>query len=105
MSQQDRLGIRGKWVSVTNQVLFKLSEVSLGSDGIISLEYGEFLDSIIRNVMRSTSYLRKFKGFIKFHHFLRLEGMTLQICDGYLRGIALLNFQSFYEKSAYSIFP
>ena len=68
---------RGSSIAVTDQVLFKLSEMSLGSGGIISLEYGELLDSIIQNVMRSTFYLRKVKGFVKFCHFLRLEGMTL----------------------------
>ena len=69
--------VRGIIIAVTDQVLFKPSEVSLGSDGIISLEYGELLDSIIQNVMRTTCYLRKVKGFVKFHHFLRLEGMNL----------------------------
>ena len=69
--------VRGSIIAVTDQVLIKLSDVRLGSDGIISLEYGELLDSIIQNVMRTTCYLRKFKGFEKFRHFLRLEGMTL----------------------------
>ena len=70
--------VMGSVIAVTDQVLIKILDVRLGSDGIISLEYGELLDSIIWNVMRTTCYLRKVKGFVKFHHFLRLEGMTLK---------------------------
>ena len=69
--------VRGSTIAITDQVLFKLLQMSLGSGSIISLKYGELLDSIIRNVMRSTYYLREVKGFVKFRHFLRLEGMTL----------------------------
>ena len=67
----------GSIIALTDRVLFKLVNVRLGSDGIISLEYGELLDSIIWNVMGSTCYLRKVKGFVEFRHFLILEGMTL----------------------------
>ena len=69
--------VMGSIIAITDQVLFKLSNVRLGSDGINSLEYGELLDSIMRNVMGNTCYLRKFKGFVEFRHFLILEGMTL----------------------------
>ena len=69
--------VMGSIIAITDQVLFKLSNVRLGSDGIISLEYGELLDRIIWNVMRATYYLRKVKGFEKFRHFLRLVNMAL----------------------------
>ena len=69
--------VMGNIIAITDQVLFKLSKVRLGSDGIIALKYGELLDSIIWNVMRTTYYLRKWKGFAKFRHFLRLVNMTL----------------------------
>ena len=68
--------VMGSIIAITDQVLFKLSDVRLGSDGIISMEYGELLDSIIWIVMGSTYYLRKVKGFVKFCNFLILEGMT-----------------------------
>ena len=47
----------------------------------------------------------KSQGVCKILSFLEIsEHDSLQICDGYLRGIGLLNFQGFYEKSTYSIF-
>ena len=60
----------GSMIAITDQVLFKILKVRLGSDGIVALKYGELLDSIILNVMRTTYYLRKVKGFQKFCHFL-----------------------------------
>ena len=69
--------VMGSIIAIIGQVLFKISKVRPGSDGIIALKYGELLDSIIWNVMRTTCYLRKFKGFVKFCHFLRLVNMTL----------------------------
>ena len=92
--------VMGSIIAVTDQVLIKLSDVRLGNDGIISLEYGELLDSIIWNVMRITYYLRKVKGFVKLCHFLRLEGMTL-----YKYVMDILEGLVSYEKSSYSIFP
>ena len=38
--------VMGNIVAINYQVLFKLSKVRLGSDGIITLEYWELLDSI-----------------------------------------------------------
>ena len=73
----DIIMVMGSIIAITDQVLFKLSKVRLGRDGIITLELGELLDRIIRNIMRSTCYLRKVKGFVKFHHFLILVNMTL----------------------------
>ena len=69
--------VMGSIIAITNQVLFKLSNVILGNDGIIALEYGELLDSIIWNVTGSTFYLRKVKGFEEFCYFLRLVGMSV----------------------------
>ena len=69
--------IMGSIIAITDQVLFELSEVRLGSDGIVALKYGELLDIIIWNGMGSTCYLRKVKGFELFLHFLRLVNMTL----------------------------
>ena len=69
--------VMGSIIAIIDQELFKLLKVRLGSDGIIALEYGELLDSIIWNVMGSTCYLIKVKGFEEFRHFLRLVGMTL----------------------------
>ena len=37
--------VMGNIIEITDQVLFKLSKVRLGSDGIIALKYGELLDS------------------------------------------------------------
>ena len=91
-------------IAITDQVLFKLSNVRLGSDGIISLEYGELLESIIWNVYYLLS--EKNQGVCRIPSFLEIGRYdSLQICDGYLRGIGLLNLQGFYEKYAYSIFP
>ena len=69
--------VMGSIIAITDQVLFKLSKVRLGNDGIIALKYGELLDSIFWNGMVSTCYLIKFKGFEQFRHFLRLVNMTL----------------------------
>ena len=69
--------VMGSIIAITDQVLFKLSKVRLGSDGIIALKYGELLDSIFWNGMGSTYYLRKVKGFEQFCHFLRLVNMNL----------------------------
>ena len=69
--------VMGSIITITDQVLFKLSKVRLGNDGIIALKYGELLDNIFWNGMGSTCYLRKVKGFEEFHHFLRLVNMTL----------------------------
>ena len=55
--------VMGNIIAITNQVLFKLSKVILGSDGIIALKYGELLDIVFWNGMGSTCYLRKVKGF------------------------------------------
>ena len=68
--------VMGIIITITDQVLFKVSDVRLGSDGIISLEYGELLDSIIWNVTGITCYMRKVNGFVELHRFLRLVGMT-----------------------------
>ena len=96
----------GNIIAITDHVLFKLSKVRLGSDGIISLKYVELLDGIFWNGMGSTCYLRKVKGFEQVPSLLEIgEHDSLQISDGYLRGIGLLNFQGFYERSSYSIFP
>ena len=35
--------VMGSIIAITDQVLFKLSKLRLGSDGIISLKYGELL--------------------------------------------------------------
>ena len=93
----------GSIIAITNQELFKLLKVRLGGDGIVTLKCGELLDSIIQNDMGSTCYLRKVKGFEEICHFLILMDMTLQINDGYLRGIGTLNLQGFYKKSIYLI--
>ena len=69
--------VMGSIIAITDHVLFKLSKVRLGGDGINSLKYGELLDSIIWNVMGSTCYLRLVKGFEEFCLFLRLVDMTL----------------------------
>ena len=69
--------VMGNIIAITDKVIFKLLKERLGSDGIIALKYGELLNSITRNVMRTTCYLRKVKGFVKFRHFLRLVNMTL----------------------------
>ena len=54
--------VMGNIIEITNQVLFKLSKVILGSDGIIALKYGELLDSIFWNGMGSTCYWEKSRG-------------------------------------------
>ena len=69
--------VMGSIIAIIDQVLFKILEVRLGSDDIVALKYGEILDRIIWNGMGSTYYLRKFKGFEEFCHFLRLVNMTL----------------------------
>ena len=69
--------VMGNIIAITDQMLFKLSKVRLGSDGIIALKNGEILDSIFWNGMGSTCYLRKVKGFEQFRHFLRLVNMSL----------------------------
>ena len=69
--------VMGSIIAITDKVLFELSRVRLGSDGIAALKYGELLDSLTRNGMGSTCYLRKVKGFEQFCHFLRLVNMTL----------------------------
>ena len=53
----------GSIIAITDQALFKLLKVRLGSDGIIALKYGELLDSIFWNGMGSIFYLRKVKEF------------------------------------------
>ena len=55
--------VMGSTIAITDQVLIKLLDVRLGSDGIISLEYGELLDCIFWNGVGRTCYLRKVKGF------------------------------------------
>ena len=96
----------GSIIAITDQVLFKLSNVRLGSDGIISLEYGELLDSIIWNVNGKYLLSEKSQGVCRIPSFLEIGRYdSLQICDGYLRGIGILNLQGFYEKFSYSIFP
>ena len=96
--------VMGDIIAITDQALFKISDVRLGSDGIISLEYGELLESIIWNVYYLLS--EKNQGVCRIPSFLEIGRYeSLQICDGYMGRIGLLNLQGFYGKYSYSMFP